>query len=375
MASAAALALAVAPPVAAQVALPGAGTIGTGTVQWQYSNGSPGGGGFSPDAAIVRPNGNNIDTLTMRIGTPGAVIEWGSFSIGREGGTVGTVDFINAPGFSDPFAVLNRVTGTSASQIDGILRGNGNGANGGSIWVINPNGVVFGPRASVTNMAGFVASTLGVSNPEFNKFVNGGAFGGVDGVAFTHVAGSGGNAGIVRMEAGASGPANGAAITNIDGVVLLVARRVDMQAAADPARNPTIAAGGDVGFVVAREASVRLTQNSLLQMAVTQGSDLAEGRLIAGGVVQGAQVFAAVANRTTLVGNLLNVSGAITATHAVATEKGIVLRAGTDAAGTVPICPTWVLKMRSTRRPSRARSLLPAAGSTLPATVRWRSAG
>ena len=65
--------------------------------------------------------------------------------------------------FSQPFrssVALNRVTGTDPSALDGVLNANG------QVFIINPNGVLFGPTASVT-VGGLLASTLDIDNQRF----------------------------------------------------------------------------------------------------------------------------------------------------------------------------------------------------------------
>ncbi|REN05232.1 filamentous hemagglutinin N-terminal domain-containing protein, partial [Mycobacterium tuberculosis] len=69
--------------------------------------------------------------------------------------------------------LLNRVVGDGvtiqASRIDGALRtsliGNPN-LPGGSVFLINPSGIVFGNGSSV-NVGGLVASTLDIANSNF----------------------------------------------------------------------------------------------------------------------------------------------------------------------------------------------------------------
>ncbi|MBD8528353.1 MULTISPECIES: YDG domain-containing protein [unclassified Massilia] len=94
--------------------------------------------------------GNGQMTVTN---SPNAVIDWNSFSIGAEYG----VHFQQQSAASK---VLNRVVGTDPSNIFGSLSSNG------AVWLINPNGMLFGSGARV-NVAGLVASTLPLSTSDF----------------------------------------------------------------------------------------------------------------------------------------------------------------------------------------------------------------
>ncbi|MFV0672507.1 filamentous hemagglutinin N-terminal domain-containing protein [Variovorax sp. tm] len=103
----------------------------------------------------------NITQPSMR-----GIASWQTFSIGT-GGTV------NIAQPSTRAVLLNRVVGDGvtiqASRIDGTLRtsliGNPN-LPGGSVFLINPSGIVFGNGASV-NVGGLVASTLDIANDNF----------------------------------------------------------------------------------------------------------------------------------------------------------------------------------------------------------------
>ena len=99
--------------------------------------------------SISQPDLNTLNITN----SPGAVINWGSFSIGANE----TTRFIQPSASS---SVLNRVIGESPSQIFGQLLSNGR------VFLVNPNGVVFGPN-SVVDVAGLIASTLQMSDADF----------------------------------------------------------------------------------------------------------------------------------------------------------------------------------------------------------------
>ena len=65
--------------------------------------------------------------------------------------TGGTANFANPAGIRD---MISRVTGGSFSDINGRI--NSNGAN---FFLINPNGIVFGPNAQLNVGRAFMAST------------------------------------------------------------------------------------------------------------------------------------------------------------------------------------------------------------------------
>ena len=83
----------------------------------------------------------------------GAIIEWEDFSIGADEIT----RFIQE---NDLSSVLNRVTTSNPSEIFGQLLSNGR------VFVINPNGIVFGADSRI-DTAGLVASTLDISDANF----------------------------------------------------------------------------------------------------------------------------------------------------------------------------------------------------------------
>lgn len=100
-------------------------------------------------AVFTQPNAQTLEIQN----SAGAVIHWQSFSIGAGE----TTRFVQPDASS---AVLNRVTGGDPSAILGRLQSNGR------VFVINPNGILFGADA-VVDVAGLVASSLSISNADF----------------------------------------------------------------------------------------------------------------------------------------------------------------------------------------------------------------
>jgi filamentous hemagglutinin family protein len=92
----------------------------------------------------------NVYTITN---TPGTIIQWQGFSIGA--GEI--TRFLQQNASS---TVLNRITGQDPSLILGTLQSNGR------VFLVNPNGVLFGAGSRV-DVNGLVASSLALSNQDF----------------------------------------------------------------------------------------------------------------------------------------------------------------------------------------------------------------
>ncbi len=114
------------------------------------SHALPTGGVVSAGAASIA-GGSGTTTITQT--TQNVAINWQSFSIGQ----TEAVNFVQPNSSS---VALNRVLGADPSNIMGSLSANG------KVFLINPNGILFGNGAQV-NVGGLVASTLGLSDADF----------------------------------------------------------------------------------------------------------------------------------------------------------------------------------------------------------------
>lgn len=116
-----------------------------------------------PPLLFALPNGPQVvngqvgfnsqgTTLTVT-NSPNSIVNWKGFSIGAGE----TVRFVQQ---SSSSAILNRVTGADPSRILGLLQSNGR------VFLVNPNGIVFGQGARV-DVNGLIASSLNISNQDF----------------------------------------------------------------------------------------------------------------------------------------------------------------------------------------------------------------
>lgn len=113
------------------------------------SSALPGGGRFVAGSGAISGNGTSL-TINQTSGR--GVIDWTRFSIGKGK----SVTFENGNG-----ATLNRITGGDPSVIMGALSATG------SIYLINPQGIVIGRSGVVSTGGRFVASTLDTDNASF----------------------------------------------------------------------------------------------------------------------------------------------------------------------------------------------------------------
>ncbi|MET0320893.1 MAG: filamentous hemagglutinin N-terminal domain-containing protein, partial [Duganella sp.] len=214
----------------------------------------------------------NLYTITN---TPNTIIDWRSFSIAP--GEI--TRFIQQSADSK---VLNRVTGQDPSQILGALQSNG------KVFLINPNGVLFGAGARV-DVNGLVASSLAMSNADFLAGKN--TFTGGDG------AGKVANQGSIATPAG--------------GQIFLIAPSVENSGVISaPNGDVVLAAGRSVQLFDSADPKVQVLVSAPADQALNLGSIVAQG------------------GRVGVYGALVAQRGAINASSAVRGENGrIILKA------------------------------------------------
>ena len=166
----------------------------------------PTGGKFTAGGGVIGQSGN---TVTVDQSSHRAIITWDGFSVGE----AASARFNNGSG-----ATLNRVTGNTASRIDGNLSASG------SVYLVNPAGVVVGPKGTVNTGGTFAASTHDVDTQQF-----------MDGGALTFKGAS--QAEVV----------NAGTIRSAQGDVALIARRVENRGTIEaPNGTVALAAGYEV---------------------------------------------------------------------------------------------------------------------------------
>jgi filamentous hemagglutinin family protein len=247
----------------------------------------PTNGVVTSGAASIRQSGAD---LSVTQSSSRAIVNWGSFSIGPSNGVT-----FDQPGASS--AILNRVTGSTTSTIAGQLQANG------QVYLVNPNGIAITKTGAVQVGGGFVASTLGIADSDFNKgnlnFVGNGASAGAS------------NAGSIAAAPGGFVGLLGGTVAN-SGVVSVPLGKVAMGSG--------------------EQATLNLTGDNFLQVVVPTNTKTADGQALidvsgkvraAGGSVQLKAATVAQAIR-----NAVNVPGELSVTSARASGGSIILGGG-----------------------------------------------
>jgi filamentous hemagglutinin family protein len=111
----------------------------------------------APTGGVVTAGAASIDgkpgNMVITQSSQNAVINWQSFNVAAGE----SVQFVQP---NSNAVALNRVLGADPSSILGSLRANG------KVFLVNPNGILFGKGASV-NVGGLVASSLNIADADF----------------------------------------------------------------------------------------------------------------------------------------------------------------------------------------------------------------
>ncbi|MEA5580045.1 S-layer family protein [Nodularia harveyana UHCC-0300] len=102
---------------------------------------------------IVNPSGNDFNIINGIEKGNNLFHSFSNFSLPTGGSA--TFDLINTPNIT---TIFSRVTGGNVSNIDGLIQ-TLNGNNSASLFLMNPNGIVFGENASLNIGGSFVGTT------------------------------------------------------------------------------------------------------------------------------------------------------------------------------------------------------------------------
>ncbi|HEY0973359.1 MAG TPA: filamentous hemagglutinin N-terminal domain-containing protein, partial [Solimonas sp.] len=244
------------------------------------------GGLVVPFAALANPSGAQVIHGSVGITSPApggtvitqnsnaAIVNWQQFSIGGN-------EYVQFQQPSASAAILNRVIGGAPSEILGDLSANGR------VFLINPQGVMFGAGSRV-DVGGLFASTLDIADEDFiaGRYVfAGGSGAGVSNAGHISAADGGfvvltgdrvENTGLIQARLGSVVLASGAGVSVELGQNGLIGFEVDAASASS-------AAGVDnLGEIVAQGGSVLMTAQVAQNLARSAVNN--SGRIAAQGI-------------------------------------------------------------------------------------------
>jgi trimeric autotransporter adhesin len=249
----------------------------------------PTGGQVVSGSGQIQQLGN---TTTIRQNSQTLSLNWQSFNIAPDQ----TVDFLQP---NSSAIAINRIFSTTPSEIYGHLNANG------QVWLINPNGILFGPDAQV-NVGGLVASTLNLDDDTLdtsNRLFSGSGKGSI-------------------VNRGTITAANG-------GYVALLGNQVTNQGTITAQLGTVALAGGSA-------VTLTFTGNQLLHVQVDQSTlnNLAEnGQLI---VADGGRVIMTAGAKDSLLASVVNNTGVVQA-QTVQNQNGTITLLGGMQAGQVNV--------------------------------------
>ena len=259
-----------------------------------YVGAMPTGGDVRSGIAEITQNGQQMDIYQQ---TARTAIDWSSFNI-AEGELV---NFIQHP----EWIAVNRVLGNDASQIFGSLQA------GGTVFLINPNGVLFAPGAQV-DTGGLVVSTAKVTDSFMTGFGDS-----VDAIS------------LQLDEASVGKVINQGTINAEGGLVVLHAKEVE--------NTGTINAdGGRIALAAAKDVSLAADSAGKLNFAVD--GDVLSGKVLNSGTIsaQGGYVMLTAKSAGDVLSSVVNHTGLIEAKSLSVNEQGEILLDG-GSHGTVAV--------------------------------------
>jgi filamentous hemagglutinin family protein len=271
----------------------GALALTGGLLLTPFALSEPLGGQVSAGVGSVTQSGA---TTTIQQASPNLSLNWKSFNIAPQE----TVNFVQP---SATAVAVNRIFDTNGTQILGRLNANG------QVYLINPNGILFGQGAQV-NVGALVASTLGFNDASLNgssRTFSGTGTGSIVNQGTINATGSGGSGGFVALLG--NNVSNQGAITAPQGTVALGA---------------------------GSSTTLTFQNNSLLKMQVDQSvlNTLADN----GGLIRadGGLVLMSAGAKDALLASVVNNTGFIEA-RTVQEHNGTIILLGGMTAGTVHV--------------------------------------
>ena len=250
--------------------------------------------GTLPTGGMVSAGGGSVavagNTMTVQQNTAKLAIEWQSYSIGA-----GSKVVYRQPG-ADSVA-LNRVLGGSRSEIYGAIEANG------KVFLINPNGVLFGPGAEI-NVGGLVATTKLLSDADFMAG------------KYTFVSGSGENGEVINQ---------GQLTATPGGFIVLAGRQVSNTGTINaPQGTVALAAGETVSLDIDSAGALKIRVDGAMLNALINNQGLI--------AADGGQVYLTARGKEMAQRSVINVEGIVQARSIGSRNGRIVIDGGADGA-------------------------------------------
>ena len=245
---------------------------------------APAGGQVTAGTGTISQTGN---TTTINQSTQNLSLSWSQFNVAPQ-------EIVNFVQPSSASIAVNRILSTNGSEILGQINANG------QVYLINPNGILFGQGAQV-NVGGLVASTLNISDTSLTGSIR----------SF-----SGNGTGSVINQGSINTPEGG--------YVAMLGNTVSNQGAINSST-------GTVALGAGSAATLTFDNNNLVQMQIDQSTlnNLAENKQVI--QADGGAVIMSAGAKNSLLASVVNNTGVISA-QTLQNKNGVItLLAGTTA--------------------------------------------